>query len=287
MTSAVLSKTLYSSTPIYENPHRFSIQLVFVNLGAQTHCVVFKMKNIFFFLAITISLSVYGQSNDLKKDIENKYLTKMLVHNDSMPKARFQNFAINLFLKGTKVDEELFKNLNQSLVGACLLADNDSLGNRVVDFNLYSLHYRDDRITNFHKKIYFGKGKHGISNFYVIPYNENQKRILKDAVDSYLYYDSIPFLNQAYKFTKKHLTGSYTKFFQSDNLSTISIGSTYSYIRKSGNYLIQIEGFPDKELNSDHENLYVTDYFIQNWHTITVFIIDEKNGKTYKTVFKE
>ena len=53
----------------------------------------------------------------------------------------------------------------------------------------------------------------------------------------------------------------------------------------NGNYLIQIEGFPDRDLNPDSENLYVTDAFINNWYSISVFIINEDLGLSYNRKF--
>jgi hypothetical protein len=36
-------------------------------------------------------------------------------------------------------------------------------------------------------------------------------------------------------------------------------------------YIILIDGFPDKALNSYIEALYVTDYFVDDYYTISVF----------------
>lgn len=217
------------------------------------------------------------------------YLEKMFLKDDSSAIAQFQNYALDLFIKGEKIDEGVLKNEKKIYTGVCIEINWDSLLGDIKGFNLYTTRYMDMRQKNFHKSIYYGAGREGIANFFLICNDEEQEGMKREALDSYLKYDSIPFANEAYKFMKTYTPENkkYYKFFDSDKLSTVIIGDDfYAYVRQNGNYLIQIRGGPDLSLNVDSEELYVTDYFLTNWNMMSVFIIDESKGKAYNKSFE-
>lgn len=246
------------------------------------------MKTITLIVTIITSFTLNAQSYDYSKDIEDNYLEKIVVDNNDSLMIQFRDFAVDLFTTGTKVDPSVWENLDGNLVGVCLFGENDALDNRTISFNLYALAYNDDRIDDFHKRTYFGKGSEAIYCFYVKCNTEEEDNMLKNAVDSYLKKDSIPFTNGAYAFSKSYSSTDYSeKISQSDSISTIAMGFTYSYLRQNGNYLIQIESTPQDELEAGTEKIYSTDDYINNWGTISVFIIDEKDGKAYDVIFNE
>ena len=246
------------------------------------------MKNLvfIFYFFILLNVQAYSQENNEKIDIENEYLVKFLIKQDSTKIVKFRNFAIDLFLNGTKVSDSILNNKSENFVGVCLINEIDSLKNKNIEFNLYTLCYKDTRESDFHKRIYF-PGREGIANFDIICYNDNHRKILGEAINSYLSDNTIPKSNLAYKFAKNYEPeeSDYEKVFESNKFSKIIIGHSYSYLRMNGNYLIQIEGFPDRDLNPDSENLYVTDAFINNWYSISVFIINEDLGLSYNRKF--
>lgn len=88
--------------------------------------------------------------------------------------------------------------------------------------------------------------------------------------------------NLAYQFSKLYSPekSNYEKIFKT-NKSTLVIGMSYSFLRKNGNYIIQIEGFPNKDLDTDKLNLFVDETFIKNWYSISVFIINEDFDYSY------
>ncbi len=245
------------------------------------------MRKIILFLIFVASLKLSAQSYNYTKDIENKYLDKIVVNNNDSTMIQYRDFAIDLFAKGTNINDSLWKNIKKNLVGVCLFAEKDSENNRTVSFNLYGLNYKDDRIEDFHKRIYFGEGSEAITCFYVKCNTDTEVNLLNSAIDSYLKKDSIPVDNPAYQFSRNFSSTDYSEnIFKSDSLSTIAMGYQCSYLRQNGNYLIQIEGAPEDESEADTEKIYSTSYFFNNWHTITVYIIDEKDGKAYHKVFE-
>ncbi|WP_395044108.1 hypothetical protein [Flavobacterium sp.] len=127
-------------------------------------------KRIAFTFLLLISFNII-KSQEIKRDIEDIYLKKLLIEKDSTSQEKFQNFAINLFLNGTRLNDSILKNHDKNFVGVCLKAEVDSLKIRKIEFNIYALSYKDNREKNFHKKLYFS-GFEGIANFYVICYNE-------------------------------------------------------------------------------------------------------------------
>ncbi|MBL4658661.1 MAG: hypothetical protein JKX73_11715 [Flavobacteriales bacterium] len=229
-----------------------------------------------------------AQNRDIKRDIGDEYLKKILISEGTTAEAKFQNLAINLFLTGAKVDLSLFKNAKEAFVGVCLIADQDTIG-RKNQFNIYSLRYKDLREEDFHKRIYSGSGIEGLACFYVKCFNKKEEKMLNKTIDQYLRKNSVPIRTAAYKFAKTHLVADkqYGRFFSSDGLSTVLLDRVgYSYIRRNGNCLIQIQGYPDLYLKDSSEETYGRDYFVNNWSVISIYIIDETTGATYNYDFK-
>lgn len=244
------------------------------------------MKYLSILVAFLLCSLGFGQS-DIKKDIDDKYLDELYIERDSTLKTEFQRFAIDLFKHGQNVNDSILKRLSYK-VGITLINKEESSSREDLEFTLYTLSYKDLREKNFHKSIYFGRGREGLSNFYVGFDTEEQKRLIDDAVLAYLKFDSIPTSNEAYKFANTYLIDDkhYDKYFSTDGYSTLIVGGSYGYLRQNGDYLVQIEGYPDKTLNEDTEKLYVTDYFVNNWYAISVFIIDDSSGKAYNKIFE-
>jgi hypothetical protein len=234
------------------------------------------------------AITLNAQEYDLTKDIEDEYVDLFVLESDDSLMSEFRDFAIELFKSGKQLSDTIWENMDKNMVGVCLYAEDDSTGKRQVSFNLYALDYKDDRITDFHKRIYFGEGSEKISNFYVKCNNETETKLLNNAVDSYLLKDSIPFGNAAYEFAKDYVNDreDFDKMFPSDSISSIVMGNTYSYIRQNGNYLIQIQSFPEPDWNVSTDKVYATQKYLNNWVSITVFIIDESSGKAYDLVFE-
>lgn len=244
------------------------------------------MKYLLFYYVLFSSAIICAQSS-VKKDIDDNYLDDLYIDSDSTLSTEFQRFAIDLFKSGTKIEDSILKT-DDYRVGITLIFKDERHSRQDVQFTLYTLSYKDLRTKNFHKSIYFGRGKEGLSNFYVGYDDEEQKRMINEAVWSYLKRDSIPRNNDAYYFSKSYEIEDehYAKFFPTDDRSTVVIGHSYAYLRQNGNYIVQIEGHPDRSLHDDTEALYVTDYFVKDWYTISVFIIDDSNGKAFDTIFK-
>jgi len=246
------------------------------------------MRFFIFVFLFCSNWSILSQSS-IKKDIDDKYLNKLYIESDSTLTSDFQRFAIDLFKKGGTLNDSIFRDREFHNVGVCLIHKLKDDIKQDLEITLYALSYKDLRTKNFHKSIYFGKGREGLSNFYVDYDTDEQKAALDEAVSSYLKYDSIPRTNFAYQFARTLPIDDeyYEAYFKTDKHSTVIIGSSYAYLRQNGNYIIQIEGFPDKTLHEYTEELYVTDYFINDWYAISVFIIDDSDGKAYKTIFKQ
>ncbi|MEM5566184.1 hypothetical protein WNY78_13775 [Psychroserpens sp. AS72] len=244
------------------------------------------MRNQCFVLIVLCTSLAIAQST--KKDIDDEYLDKMYIKSDSTLATEFQRFAIDLFKKGGQLNDSIFKETERHRVGVCLIYKDRADVNKEVEITLNTLSYKDLRTKDFHKSIYYGKGREGFANFYVDHDTDEQISMINEAVNSYLKQDSIPRDHPAYQFARTYVNEDeyYEKFFKTDKLSTLVIGSTYAYLRQNGNYIIQIEGGPDKTLHEDTEELYVTDYFVNDWYTISVFIIDDSNNKAYNRTFK-
>ncbi|MEY8847786.1 hypothetical protein AB9K26_03170 [Psychroserpens sp. XS_ASV72] len=244
------------------------------------------MKFIIFCFSLGTSLMSFSQS-DIKKDIEDKYLMDLHIDQDSTLMTEFQRYAVDLFKTGTSVNDTILKS-DTYKVGVALISSQNKTAERDVAFTLYTLCYKDLREKDFHKSIYFGSGREGLSNFFVDHDTEEQKKMIDEAVLTYLKFDSIPVANPAYQFAKTYFVEDtyYDKFYSTDKHSTLKIGNSYAYLRQNGNYIIQIEGFPDKTLHDDTEMLYVNDVFVDDWFAISVFIIDDSSGKAYNTIFK-
>nr|WP_321222718.1 hypothetical protein [uncultured Psychroserpens sp.] len=235
---------------------------------------------------VSTSLSI-GQSK-IKIDIDDKYLDKLYIESDSTLATEFQRYAIDLFKNGEKLKDSIFKETKFHRVGVCLIYKMRDGVKQDLEITLNTLSYKDLRTKDFHKSIYYGKGREGFANFYVDHETDEQITMINEAVKSYLKLDSIPRAHPAYQFARTYINDDeyYEKFFETDNVSTLVIGSTYAYLRQNGNYIVQIEGGPDKALHDDTEELFVTDYFVNDWYTITVFIIDDSNNKAYNRTFK-
>jgi len=244
------------------------------------------MRYFIFWLICFCYSSVFCQSQ-IKTDIDDKYLDALYIDSDSTLATEFQRFAIDLFKNGSQVNDTILKNSDYK-VGVTLIFKGERHTRQDLELTLYTLSYKDLRTKDFHKSIYFGKGREGLSNFYVGHDSAEQKRMIEEAVQSYLKQDSIPRRNLAYQFatTFQIEDEHYEKFFPTDKHSTLIIGHSYAYLRQNGNYIIQIQGHPDTSLHKDTEELYVTDYFVDDWFTISVFIIDDSNNKAYNTIFK-
>lgn len=143
------------------------------------------------FLLLILNNKVIGQEIDIKKDIDDLFLNNLIVENDTTKLSKFQNFAIRLFLEGDTIESTILKNNKHNFVGVGIINNSDKINERKLEFNLYALSYRDNRERDFHKRIYF-PGFEGIANFKIICYNEEQKKILNDAIESYLDENIIP-----------------------------------------------------------------------------------------------
>lgn len=245
------------------------------------------MKNNFFTILLFLTSLSFSQSN-IKQDIDDIFIDKLYIKSDSTLANEFQRYAIDLFKKGRKLNDSIFKETEFHRVGVCLIYNNRDDDKRNLEITLNTLSYKDLRTKDFHKSIYYGKGREGFANFYVDHDTDEQVIMIKEAVDSYLKHDSIPRNHPAYQFSRTHANEDYDyeKFFKTDKYSTLVIGASYAYLRQNGNYIIQIDGGPDKALDDDTEELYVTDYFVNNWYAISVFIIDDSNNKAYNRTFK-
>ncbi|RKE94705.1 hypothetical protein [Ichthyenterobacterium magnum] len=245
------------------------------------------MKYFYFTFLCFSTLFVVGQSN-IKKDIDDVYLDKLYIENDSTLTTEFQRYAINLFKNGGKLSDSIFKETKFHSVGVCLIHKRKEDVRQGLELTLYTLSYKDLRIKNYHKRFYYGKGREGLSNFFVGHDTTEQKAMIDEAVNAYLKGDSIPRHSYAYQFARTHHNEAvyYEKYFETDKLSTVVIGASYAYLRQNGNFIIQIEGFPDKALHDDTEELYVTDYFVDDLYAISVFIIDDSDNTAYKKIFK-
>ena len=240
-----------------------------------------------FILIFFVTTLFWGQSN-IKKDIEDQYLDKLQIKSDSTLATEFQRYAIDLFKKGGKLNDSIFKETEFHRVGVCLIYKLKDHVKQELEITLNTLSYKDLRTKDFHKSIYYGTGREGFANFFVDHDTDEQLSMINEAVRSYLKHDSIPRNHPAYQFARTYVNENkyYEKIFKTDKFSTLVIGSTYAYLRQNGNYIIQIEGGPDKALHEDTEDLYVTDYFIDDWYAITVFIVDDSNNKAYNQIFK-
>lgn len=235
---------------------------------------------------ILSTISANGQSSDTLRDIEDIYLDKFTVENDSTLESRFKNFALNLFLKGTDVEDSLLLR-NTVFIGICLQHDTIYTKSKSVFLNMCALKYNDSRETDFHKRIYF-PGFEGMAYYYLICKDSSEMDILSEALDSYLKHNTIPYRNEAYKFMMKYYPedDSYGRIVNSDGESKVIIQpGAYSYLRRNGNYLIHIQGEPDVSLNTDPKRLYVTDYFVKNWYTISVLLLNNDSGRPFDSKF--
>ncbi|WP_033960624.1 hypothetical protein [Psychroserpens jangbogonensis] len=245
------------------------------------------MRYIIFVLLFCSNWPILSQSS-IKIDIDDKSLDKLYIESDSTLTTEFQRFAIDLFKKGGKLKDSIFMNKDFHTVGVCLIYKLKDEIKQDIELTLYALSYKDLGTKNFHKSIYFGKVREGLSNFYVDHDTDEQIAAIDEAVTSYLKFDSIPRTSLAYQFARTYTIDDeyYEAYFKTDKHSTVIIGSSYAYLRQNGNYIIQIEGFPDKALDEDTEELYVTDFFLNDWFAISVFIIDDSDNKAYNTIFK-
>lgn len=123
-------------------------------------------------LCSIISASVMAQT-DSTHDIRHDYLEYLLKPNATSLMDQFQHTAVSLFLNGTKPSIEIMKNKSQALVGVCLKSDRHLFPeNRDIEFNLYSMRYKDFRD-------YTGKGHDGFANFYVKSNNDQEKKLVE------------------------------------------------------------------------------------------------------------
>ncbi|WP_040278632.1 hypothetical protein [Psychroserpens damuponensis] len=247
------------------------------------------MKYVYIIPFFLVTSFAFAQST-IKKDIDDKYLDKLLINSDSTLATEFQRFAVNLFKKGTSLNDSIFNETTRDrVIGICLIYKEKDNVKQELEITLNTLSYKDLRTKDFHKSIYYGKGREGFANFFVDHDTDEQLSMINEAVNFYLKHDSIPRNHPAYQFTRTYENDDeyFEKFFKTDKYSTLIIGSTYAYLRQNGNYIIQIEGGPDKALNKDTEELYVTDYFIDDWYSISVFIIDDSNNKAYNRAFND
>lgn len=228
-----------------------------------------------------------GQGDHRPRDIEDAYVLRLMSERDTTWEAQFRNFALKLFMRGTTVNDEVLRS-GRNFVGVGVQRDTTSLDQEAVAFNLIAVTYRDTREKDFHRKIYF-PGFEGMASFFLICNNADERSMFNGALRSYLVRNTIPVDSMAYKFMLEHWPEEelFGRLFDSDGRSKVVVGpTTYSYLRRNGNFLIHIQGVPDVALADDVKDLYVTDHFIENWYTISVFPIDERSGKAYNIKFK-
>lgn len=242
------------------------------------------------YLVLSIPLLLFGthdlvaQLDHTPRDIEDVHVHELMCEQDSTQECRFRNFALRLFLVGTSVNDSVLAHSGRNYVGVC--AQKDDHG--AVALNLLSVAYKDTREKDFHKRIHF-PGFEGVASFFLICNNDEERRMFHEALRSYLRKNAIPFNNMAFRFMLEHDPEDdlFGRLYDSDGRSKVVVGpETYSYLRRNGNFLIQIQGVPDRGLDDDVKKLYVTDHFIEHWYTIGVFLINEDQGTSYNTKFK-
>jgi hypothetical protein len=166
----------------------------------------------------------------------------LYIKNDNTLATEFQRYAIDLFKKGGKLNDSIFKETELHKVGICLIYKLKDGVKQDLEITLNTLSYKDLRTKDFHKSVYYGKGREGFANFFVDHDTDEQLSMINEAVSSYLKQDSIPRAHPAYQFARTYVNEDeyYEKFFKTDKFSTLVIGSTYAYLRQYGNYIIQI-----------------------------------------------
>lgn len=204
---------------------------------------------------------------------------------DSSEIGNFQNFALKLFLEGKDLHESFFKTHEKRLIGVCLMDELEGAEQAKISFNLNTLEYRDNREEDFHKRIY-DPGMEGMTGFYVICNSDEERKIVKDAVDAYLVKDSIPKTNLAYQFCKAHEIpeDEFKQVYRSNENQNFILGIAGGYLRINGNFIIQIEHYPMDVTYT--EELVTSEEYMKNWFSISVFIIDEHSGVAYGQALK-
>lgn len=233
------------------------------------------IKTIIYVLFSMLELTTCAQSEDYK-DIDDRYLRRLLLENDSTSLSKFQNFAVQLFIQGSTVDEAFFERLEEKIIGVCLLKDT----NQQIVFNVYALEY-----ANVAANWPVTAGSRGIASFYVKCNTDEERLIVKQAVDSYLQENKIPVDNLAYQFCNdyRHAGNAYEPIYKTKNgISAVMPGQEYSLYRKNGNYIIEIVGQTD---DTEQENNTPGDYFATHWVAIIVYIIDQTPGTAYDRKF--
>ncbi len=229
--------------------------------------------------------SAIGQEDGIKKDISDALIRKMFIPEDGTPETAFRNFAVRLFLDGKPVNSSILKDSNRGYAGIALLPNDDTLSPDTT-LTLVSMRYRyKERITDFHKRIYYGGGGERLICFRVLPDGEDAQKMIDEAIDQYLMDGKGPIDNQAYQYATTYVSEDpdhAEKFFNSDGKSTVLIAMDYGYLRRSGNYLVKINGTPDRELDSDSECLWATDQFINKELQFAVYVIDDNKAELFE-----
>ena len=239
------------------------------------------MKTILFVGCFLMIFFSSAQEISFKNTLDTNLLVKNIFSKDSTLDSKFQNFAIELFMKGKELPYSFFENWNKRLVGVCLI--NESLEENKQSLNLYCLDYHNSVEKDFHKRIYF-PGFEGISSFFVKCNTNEEFLLVHKAVETYLVKKEIPRTNLAFNFIESYeiQDEKYEKIFFDKENKDIVVGARYSFLRQNGNYIIQIELKENDNLSSDTENTVVNTEMLQNWHTISVFLIDDQSGECFE-----
>ena len=100
------------------------------------------MKNNFFTILLFLTSLTFSQSN-IKQDIDDIFIDKLYIKSDSTLANEFQRYAIDLFKKGRKLNDSIFKETEFHRVGVCLIYNNRDGDKRNLEITLNTLSYKD------------------------------------------------------------------------------------------------------------------------------------------------
>ncbi len=247
------------------------------------------MKKLIFLstFILFITTNSKAQLDFVLEDIHDSLLASLIIPDADSPEANFQNFAVELFRSGEKIPDSLLKDESNKFIGVCLLSL-DGFKYKAPEFNLYRMQYGDFREKDFHKSIYYGRGHEGIGHFFVTWDFEVEHQMILHAVDTLLNYSPLPNENLAFQFTNTHELPKdrFYEYCNSTGTSIVIPSTSPVYIRKSGNFIVMLEGRADKAIFEEWEELKVTPYFIDHLVSISVLMINPETS-TLKTAFDQ
>lgn len=210
----------------------------------------------------------YLKPEEIEVDISNKTVKELQIKNDTSTETRFVNFALELFLKGERINPVLLKDDMRSFIGVSAEIMPDTT-NPPIQFNMASIHYE-------HFKERSQWGTEGLSTLRFAYMVDG----LQEEIDVYLRSDSIRKWDPYYMNLERHPSSEwkYSRFYNSDGLSTVISDGIYNgYMRKNGNFIVRVSVIKPDRKNDRVKNDYETE--------VTVFIIDEDKGNAYGRKF--